>query len=230
MSNRPWPRVRLRQLARRFTGRCIPPSRMAVARGGRAGIRRRSRHGCGQRHVPILTPQLAGVGGAVGAIAAAQIGGRTVQIAAPAQALGVGRSGWEFLGHGAARGVGLCVQRQYGARGRARRLRQCPGLPCIKKLCCCGDASKAERPHCAAQSCAAVRALVRAQAVRPVLSLRRRSGRQAWSACQPPAAAASGPGSSRPALRQPRRWACRWRWRSWQSWPPFRSRSAGSVR
>lgn len=151
MPNRPWPRVRLRQLARRFTGRCIPPSRMVVARGRRTGIRRRSRHGCGQRHVPILAPQLAGVGCAVGAIAAAQIGGRTVQIAAPAQALGVGRSGWEFLGHAAARGVGLCVQRQYGARGRARRLRQCPGLPCIKKLCCCGDASKAERPHCAAQ-------------------------------------------------------------------------------
>ena len=146
------------------------------------------------------------------------------------------RSGWggwlgNFLAmvlHGA---VGLSVQRQYGARKRAWRLRQCTGLACIKKHCCRAVLQKTERPHCAAQGlCGSTGAGEGAQAVRPVLSLRRRSGRRAWSACQPPAVAASGPGSSRPALRRLRRWACRWRWRSWRSWRLFRSRSAGSVR
>lgn len=76
--------------------------------------------------LPVFAPQFAGVGRAVGAIAAAQVGGGAVEVTAPAQAFRVGRVAGEFLGHGVARGMGrmpgqYASQWQLGAAASDRR-------------------------------------------------------------------------------------------------------------
>ena len=65
-----------------------------------------------QHLFPVVAPELARVGRAVGAIAAAQVIGRAIQIAAPAQALGVGGGNREFFGH-------LCASISVGAHYKA---------------------------------------------------------------------------------------------------------------
>src|SRR5690606_40593647 len=53
--------------------------------------------------VPVVAPDLAGVLGTIGAVAAGKGLGRTVAVAAPADALGVGGLEGKFLGHGTPR-------------------------------------------------------------------------------------------------------------------------------
>lgn len=96
--------------------------------------------------IPVFAPQLAGVGRAVGAIAAAQIGGGAVEVTAPAQAFRVGRVAGEFLGHGVARGMGrmpsqYALQWLLGATASGRRLT----AACLVSNSSCLQATRARR-------------------------------------------------------------------------------------
>ncbi len=171
--------------------------------------------------LPVFAPQFAGVGRAVGAIAAAQVGGGAVEVTAPAQAFRVGRVAGEFLGHGVARGMGrmpgqYASQWQLGAAASDRRFTAaCP----VSSNGCPQATHVRTAPHgpgtvpcersgwLLAWPGPQVPPRVPGGASRV---LRRRSARQAWSACRRPATAASGPGPLRPVPRPRPRWVCRW--------------------